>query len=57
LQKNPFAMSNIYRLAEDAGEFVNFADARQVGRPIAVPEKVNTTEEFMAQFGRSRETK
>ena len=57
LQKNPFAMSNIYRLAEDAGEFVNFADARQVGRPIAVPEKVNTTEEFMAQFGRNRETK
>src|ERR1700676_4183702 len=27
LQKNPFAMSNIYRLAEDAGEFVDFTDA------------------------------
>jgi len=57
LQKNPFAMSNIYRLAEDAGEFVNFADAKQAGRPIAVPERVKTTEEFMAQFGRNRETK
>jgi hypothetical protein len=50
-------MSNIYRLAEDAGEFVNFADAKQVGRPFAAPERVETTEEFMAQFGRSRETK
>ena len=51
LQKNPFAMSNIFRLAEDAGEFVDFTDAKQVGRPIAVPEKV-TIEEFLAQFGR-----
>jgi Family of unknown function (DUF5681) len=51
LQKNPFAMSNIFRLAEDAGEFTDFTDAKQVGRPIAVPDKV-TTEEFMAQFGR-----
>jgi Family of unknown function (DUF5681) len=57
LQKNSFAMSNIYRLAEDAGEFVDFADAKQVGRPFAVPERVKTTEEFMALFGRSRETK
>src|ERR1700722_8365904 len=44
LQKNPFAMSNIYRLADDAGELVNFADAKQVGRPIAAPERVETTE-------------
>src|SRR6266478_2216220 len=51
LQKNPFAMSNIYRLAEDAGEFVDFTDAKQVGGPIAVPEKV-TIEEFLAEFGR-----
>jgi hypothetical protein len=57
LQKNPFAMSNIFRLAEDAGEFVDSTDAKQVGRPFAVPERVKTTEEFMAQFGRSRETK
>jgi Family of unknown function (DUF5681) len=57
LQKNPFAMGNIYRLADEAGELVDFADAKQVGRPIAVPERVKTTEEFMAQFGRNRETK
>jgi hypothetical protein len=52
LQKDPFAMSNIYRLAEAAGEFVDFTDAKQVGRPIAVPEKMTTMEDFMAQFGR-----
>jgi Family of unknown function (DUF5681) len=55
LQKNAFAMSNIYRLAEDAGEFVDFTDAKQVGMPIAVPEKV-TIEEWLAQLGRSVET-
>ena len=53
LQKNPFAMSNIYRLAEDAGEFVDFTDAKQVGRPIAVPEKM-TMEEFLAEYGVTR---
>jgi hypothetical protein len=51
LQKNPFAMSNIFRLAEDAGELVDFTDAKQVGGSIAVPEKV-TMEEFLAEFGR-----
>jgi hypothetical protein len=51
MQKDSFAMSNIFRLAEDAGEFVDFTDAKQVGRPIAVPEKV-TMEEFLAEFGR-----
>jgi hypothetical protein len=51
LQKNPFAMSNIFRLAETSGEFVDRTDAKQVGRPIAVPEKV-TMEEFMAELGR-----
>jgi hypothetical protein len=52
LQKNPFAMGNIFRLAEEAGEFVDFTEAKQVGRPIAVPEKNATMEEFLAQFGR-----
>src|SRR5258708_8886430 len=52
VQKDPFAMSNIFRLAEDAGEFVDFTEAKQVGRPVAVPEKMTTMEEFMAQFGR-----
>ena len=55
VQKNPPAMSNIFRLAEDAGEFVDFTDAKQVGGPIAVPEKV-TIEEFLAEFGRKIET-
>jgi hypothetical protein len=57
VQKNPFAMSNIFRLAEDAGELVDFTDAKQAGRSFAVPERAKTTEEFMALFGRSRETK
>src|SRR5712675_1770974 len=48
LQKNPFAMSNIFRLAEDAGELVDFTDAKQVGKPIAMPEKM-TMEEFLAE--------
>jgi len=33
-------MSNIFRLAEDAGEFVDLTDAKQVGRPLFVPEKI-----------------
>jgi hypothetical protein len=56
LQKNPFAMGNIYRLAEDAGEFVDFTDAKQVGRPLFVSEERPTIEEFLARFGRSVET-
>jgi len=52
LQKDPFAMSNVFRLAEEAGEFVDFTDAKQVGGPLVVPEKVKTMEEFLAEFGR-----
>lgn len=55
VQKNPFAMSNIFRLAEDAGEFIDYTDAKQVGMPIAMPEKM-TMEEFLAEFGRKIET-
>jgi hypothetical protein len=55
VQKNPFAMSNIFRLAEDAGEFVDFTDAKQVGRPIAVPIRSKNMEEFLAEFGRKIE--
>ena len=55
VQKNPFAMSNIFRLAEDAGEFVDSTDAKQVGRPLFVPEKV-TIDEFLARHGRTVET-
>jgi hypothetical protein len=42
----------LIRLAEDAGEFVDFTEAKQVGRPVAVPEKMTTMEEFLAEFGR-----
>src|SRR6266436_4222857 len=42
LQKNPVAMSNMFRLAEASGEFVDRTDAKQVGRPLLVPEKVKT---------------
>ena len=52
LQKNPLAMSNIFRLAEEAGEFVDFTEAKQVGRPIAMPERNTSMEEFLAEFGR-----
>jgi uncharacterized 2Fe-2S/4Fe-4S cluster protein (DUF4445 family) len=51
LQKNSFAMSNMFRLAEASGEFVDRTDAKQVGMPIAVPERM-TMEEFMAEHGR-----
>jgi Family of unknown function (DUF5681) len=51
LQKNPFAMGNIFRLAEASGEFVDRTDAKQVGKPLAVPERISV-EEFMARHGR-----
>jgi hypothetical protein len=56
LQKDPVAMGNIFRLAEESGEFVDRTDAKQVGRPFGVPEQVATMEEFLAQFGRKPET-
>jgi hypothetical protein len=52
LQKNSFAMGNIYRLAEESGEFVDMTDLKQVGGPIAVPIRSKNMEEFLAQFGR-----
>jgi hypothetical protein len=55
LQKNPFAMNNIFQLAENAGEFVDTTDPKQVGRPLFVPEKAKTMEEFLAEFGRKIE--
>ena len=55
VQKNPFAMSNIFRLAEDAGEFEDRTDPKQVGRPIAVPIRSKNMEEFLAEFDRKIE--
>ena len=55
LQKNPFAMGNMFRLAEASGEFVDRTDEKQVGRPIAVPIRSKNMEEFLAEFGRKME--
>jgi Family of unknown function (DUF5681) len=55
LQKNPFAMGNIFRLAEASGEFVDRTDAKQVGKPLIVGKPL-TAEEFLARHGRSIET-
>ena len=52
LQKDSFAMGNIYRLAESSGEFVDLTDSKQVGGQIAVPIRAKSTEEFLAELGR-----
>ena len=52
MQKDPIAMSNIFRLAEDAGEFADRTDPKQVGGPIAVPIRSRNMEEFLAEFDR-----
>lgn len=52
VQRNPFALSNIFQLAEACGEFVDRTDVKQVGMPIAVPKRM-TTEEFLAEYGDS----
>jgi hypothetical protein len=50
LQKDQNAMGNILQLAEEAGEFIDRTDPKQVGKPIFMPAKV-TLEEFMAEHG------
>lgn len=52
LQGNSNALANLFRLAEQFGEFVDRTDSKQVGRPIAVPIRAKNTEEFLAAFGR-----
>jgi uncharacterized protein DUF5681 len=52
LQKNPAAMANIYRLAEESGEFIDRTDAAQVGKPLLVGYPM-TLEEYMARHGRT----
>jgi hypothetical protein len=56
VQKNPFAMNNIYRAAEDAGEFVDRTDAKQVGKPLIAPVRAKDIHEFLARHGRTPET-
>ena len=55
MQRDSIAMSNIFRLAEDAGEFDDRTDPKQVGRPIAVPIRSKNMEEFLAEFDRKIE--
>jgi hypothetical protein len=55
LQRDAFAMGNVFRLAEASGELIDRSDPKQVGKPLLVPEKV-TIEEFLARFGRTVET-
>jgi hypothetical protein len=52
LRKNSLAMSNIYRLAEETGEFIDMTDRKQAGGQIAVPPRSKSMEEFLAEFGR-----
>jgi uncharacterized 2Fe-2S/4Fe-4S cluster protein (DUF4445 family) len=52
VQKNAFAIGNMFRLAEASGEFIDQTDAKQVGRPIAVPIRSKNMTEFLAEFGR-----
>lgn len=52
LRKNSLAMGNIYRLAEESGEFIDMTDRKQAGGQIAVPVRSKNIEEFLAEFGR-----
>lgn len=51
LKHDPAAMGNILMLAETCGEFVDRTNPDVVGRPIAVPEKFESTEELLAFYG------
>ncbi|MGN6285491.1 MAG: DUF5681 domain-containing protein [Afipia sp.] len=56
LQKNPLAMGNMFRLAEESGEMIDMTNAEVVGKPIAIPLRPASVEEFLAEFGRSPDT-
>ena len=51
---DPIAMGNILRLAEQAGEFKDLNDPKVAGRPIFMPRKASSEEEFDAENGASR---
>jgi hypothetical protein len=56
MHRNSIAMSNMFRLAEASGEFLDQTDPKQVGGHIAVPIRSKNAREFLAQFGRTPET-
>jgi hypothetical protein len=54
--RSQLAMGNVFRLAAEAGEFVNKSDPKQVGLPLIVPFRSKDMREFLAAFGRTPET-
>ena len=50
LNGDPVAMSNMLRLAEKGGEFMDTTDPNQIGRPIILPSRMKT-EEMLAFYG------
>lgn len=54
LQNDAAAFSNIFRLAEQGGEFLGRDDPAKVGKPILMPRKrFETTDELLAFYGAS----
>lgn len=54
VQKDPTAMGNILRLAELAGEFKDLNDPKVTGRPIFMPRRSASIEEFITEAGINR---
>jgi len=54
LKKNANATANMFLLAEEAREFVDVSDEKQVGCPIGAPARRLTPEEWVKAFGPPR---
>jgi len=54
LKKKSNASANMFLLAEEALEFVDLTDEKQVGCPIGVPARRLTPEEWLSAFGPER---
>ena len=52
LQKNPSAMENIMKFAEIRGELNDLKDPAVVGKPLFLPRRCTTSEEFERIYGR-----
>ena len=53
LQKNSNAVANMFRLAEEADEFKDWSDPKVMCKPLFMPRKANSEEEFDAENGAS----
>ncbi len=51
LQGDQIAMGNILKLVDLAGEFQDWSDPKVMGRPIFMPERSKSIEEFLAESG------